>query len=167
MEEEDDSFQALALYKFVMSCYFTLFRECSLQLVVFQAYYAVHFFNLFCCLCLLPSLIDSRVASYFVSALKKLIDDSSDLPVIVIATTSAAAQISSDINQCFLHCLSVEVSSLWPLPPHAFACCCLGYSGLRKRELFCFGQRFVPLTRIKDSLGYCYVLGQKDYYCFG
>lgn len=52
---------------------------------------------------------DSRVASYFVSALKKLIDDSSDLPVIVIATTSAAAQISSDINQCFLHCLSVEV----------------------------------------------------------
>ena len=52
---------------------------------------------------------DARVSAMFTSAIADLIDDCSDWPVVVIATTTSPSSLSVSLHDLFVHSTDISV----------------------------------------------------------
>ena len=53
--------------------------------------------------------LDQRVISCYQDHVRRLLEESPDWPVVVVATTSHPTALSSDMHEGFLHCVTIEV----------------------------------------------------------
>ena len=69
--------------------------------------------------------VDARVSAMFTSAITDLLDDCSDWPIIIIATTTSRSSLSISLHDLFVHCIDFDVCLPACLCLYLCVCLCL------------------------------------------
>ena len=69
--------------------------------------------------------VDARVSAMFTSAITDLLDDCSDWPVVVIATTTSLSSLTISLHDLFVHCTEFDVCLCLSLCLSLYVCLCV------------------------------------------
>jgi len=60
--------------------------------------------------------VDARVSAMFTAAVTAMLDDCSDWPIVVIATTTSRSSLNVSVHDLFVHCTDIDVRVLVSVP---------------------------------------------------